>query len=216
MATQTTEDAVAEIWQLFKETDAQFKETAARFKETDAQFKETAARFKETDAKFKETDAKFKETDARLDRRFRQLEGLFGNQWGRLLEALVEPGVLRLFQARDIRVHSLYRRATAHENGSSMEIDLLLENTNEVVAVEVKSQLTVELINDFLSDLAEFHRFFPKYQGYRLYGAVAGLNIPPDVARYGYRRGLFVLSVTGNDMVHILNDTKFMPHDFGW
>ena len=194
MVTQTNEEAVAEIRQLFRETDAQFKEVAARFKET---------------------DSKFKETDERMDRRFRQLEGLFGNQWGRLLEALVEPGVLRLFQGRGIAVHNVYRRALAQVGGNSMEIDLLLENTNEAIAVEVKSQLTVEWINDFLDDLAEFHRFFPKYKGYRLYGAVAGLNVAQDVARYAYRRGLFVLSITGNDMVQIQNDVKFKPRDFG-
>ncbi|MBX3015305.1 MAG: hypothetical protein KF832_27545 [Caldilineaceae bacterium] len=209
--TQSTQEAFAEIRQLFKETNEQFKETDAKFKETDERFKETDARFKETDARL---DRRFQESDERFDRRFRQLEGLFGNQWGRLLEALVEPGVLRLFQTRGIPVHSLYRRAIAQVNGNSMEIDLLLENTNEAIAVEVKSQLTVELVNDFLSDLAEFPHFFPKYSHYRLYGAVAGLNIPQDVARYAYRRGLFILSVTGNDMVHILNDEKFIPYDF--
>lgn len=187
MATQTTEEAVAEIWQLFRETDA----------------------------KFKETDKRFKETDERMDRRFRQLEGLFGNQWGRLIEALVEPGVLRLFQARGIDVHNVYRRALAQVGGNSMEIDLLLENTNEAIVVEIKSQLTVEWVNDFLEELTRFHHFFPKYKGYRLYGAVAGLNVAQDVARYAYRRGLFVLSVTGNEMVQILNDAKFRPQDFG-
>ena len=198
MATQTTEQAVAEIWQLFKETDARFKETAARFKETDAQL-----------------DQRFKETDARLDQRIHQLEGLFGNQWGRLVEALVEPGVLRLFQERGIAVHHLFRRALAQQNGNSMEIDLLLENRTQAVAVEVKSQFGVEDVNEFLNDLAEFRRFFPKYEGYSIYGAVAGLDIAQDVARYAYRRGLFVISVTGNQLVRILNDEKFRPHDFG-
>lgn len=150
-----------------------------------------------------------------MDRRFQQLEGLFGKQWGRLSEALVEPEVLHLFKARSIAVHNVYRRALAQVGGDSMEIDLLLENTNEAIAVEVKSQLTVEWINDFLDKLAEFHHFFPKYKGYRLYDAVAGLNVAQDVSRYAYRRGLFVLSVAGKDMVQILNDAKFSPHDFG-
>ena len=148
----------------------------------------------------------------------RKLEGLFGNQWGRLLEALVKPGVLRLFQTRGIPVHNLYHRAEAHidlqksfvpsshwkmwyktflgnhSNGRTMEIDLLLENTTAAIAVEVKSQMTVEFISDFLDDPAQFHQFFPKYKGYQLYGAVAGLDISPDITRYAYRRGLFVVS----------------------
>ena len=96
-----------------------------------------------------------------------------------------------------------------------MEIDLLLENTTAAIAVEVKSQMTVEFISDFLDDLAQFHQFFPKYKGYQLYGAVAGLDISPDITRYAYRRGLFVLSVTGDDMVQLINDAEFTPHDFG-
>jgi hypothetical protein len=96
-----------------------------------------------------------------------------------------------------------------------MEIDLLLENTDAAIAVEVKSQLTIEFINDFLTDMADFYRFFPKYKGYRLYGAVAGLDLSLDIIRYATRRGLFVLSVNGNDTVRLLNDVTFAPRDFG-
>jgi hypothetical protein len=197
MAKQTNEQAVAEIWQLFRETDAQFKETAARFKDTDA--------------KFKDTDAKFKETDAKL----RRLEGLFGNQWGKLLEALVQPAVLKLFQARGHQVRRLHQRSKARINGKNMEIDLILEDQTEVIAIEVKSIMTVEHISDFLDDLAFFTDFFPLYKGYQLYGAVAGLDVSEDVERYAYRRGLFVLRVTGDDMVQITNDDRFHPRDFG-
>ncbi|MEZ4728029.1 MAG: hypothetical protein R3E79_12940 [Caldilineaceae bacterium] len=203
MAKQTTAEAVAEIWKLFRDTDA-------RFKETDAKFKETDAKFKETDAKFKETDAKFKETDTKL----RRLEGLFGNQWGRLLEALVQPAVLTLFQERGYQVRRLHQRSKTRLNGRTMEIDLILEDQTEVVVVEVKSIMTVEHISDFLSDLAVFTDFFPLYKGYHIYGAVAGLDVSEDVARYAYRRGLFVLRVAGNDMVQIDNDEDFRPRDF--
>lgn len=53
MTEQTTQEAVAEIWRLFKETDARFKETDARL------------------------DQRFRETDDKL----RRLESLFGAQW---------------------------------------------------------------------------------------------------------------------------------------
>ena len=153
MADQTSEPTFTEILELFKET-------ATRFKETDA-------KFKETDAKFKETDAKFKETDARLDRRFRdtdanlrRLENLFVGQWGRLMEALVQPGVLNLFRARGIDVHYVYPRAKSQQNGNTMEIDLLLENATDILIVEVKTTLRVSDIDEFLEDLRQFLHFF--------------------------------------------------------
>lgn len=198
MTEQTTQEAVAEIWRLFKETDARFKETDARLDQ----------RFRETDARL---DRRFRETDDKL----RRLEGLFGTQWGRLMEALVQSNVLKLFQARGHQVHRLHQRSKAQRNGDTMEIDLILEDNSEVIVGEVKSVLKIEDVNAFLADLAEFTDFFPLYQGYQIYGAVAGLEVPADVARYAYRRGLFVLAVTGEGMVTIQNDDKFRPHDFG-
>jgi len=230
MAEQTNQEAVAEIWKLFKETDARFKETDARL---DQRFKETDTRL---DQRFKETDAQIKETDARLDQRFketaaeikataaeikatsanlRRLEGLFGSQWGKLIEALVQPNVLALFQARGHQVHRLHQRSKAQRNGEMMEIDLILEDSIEVIVGEVKSTLSIEDVNGFLVDLAAFTSFFPLYQGYQIHGAVAGLEIPTEVARYAYRRGLFVLAVTGEGFVTIQNDSKFRPRNFG-
>ncbi|MEM7131084.1 MAG: DUF3782 domain-containing protein [Chloroflexota bacterium] len=213
MTKQTNEEAIAEIWQLFKETDARFKETDERLdkriQETDTRLDK---RIQETDTRL---DKRIQETDARLDKRIRQLEGLFGNQWGRLVESLVEPGVLKLFQNRGISVHNLYRRALAQQNGHHMEVDLLLENETEAIAVEVKSSFSIEDVSDFLEEMAQFFHYFSRYQGYKLYGAVAGLDIGSDVTKYAYRRGLFVISITGNNLVQILNDEMFQPRDFG-
>ncbi|MEZ4867988.1 MAG: hypothetical protein R3C14_42060 [Caldilineaceae bacterium] len=208
MADQTTEQTIAEIWQLFKETDAKFKETDAKFKETDSRLDRS---FAETNAEIARTSAEVARTTVNLQK----LEGLFGNQWGRLIEALVQPGVLSLFQQRGHDVRRLHRRSKAQVNGTTMEIDIILEDQTEVIAIEVKTNLTTEDVNDFLDDLAEFTRYFPLYRAYHIYGAVAGLDIPQDVARYAYRRGLFVVSITGSDLVQILNDTKFQPRDFG-
>lgn len=194
MTESTTEAAIAEIWQLFKETDTKFKETDERL-----------------DQRFSETDRQIKETNVQL----RRLEGLFGNQWGRLIEALVQPGVLKLFQNRGHDVRRLHQRSKAQRNGSSMEIDIILEDGNEVVPIEVKSTLTAEAVNEFLADLNEFTDYFPVYKSYRVYGAVAGLDVPQDVERYALRRGLFVLRVSGDEMVEIVNDDEFIPRNFG-
>lgn len=193
MTDPDVKQAVAEIWQLFWETDARLDQ---RFAETDRRMKETAQQMKETDAKL------------------RRLEGLFGNQWGKLIEALVQPSVLGLFQRRGHNVRRLHQRSKAQRNSDTMEINIILEDGNEVVAVEVKSTLTLEAVNEFLLDLHEFNQFFPLYKDYRIYGAVAGLDISSEVERYAYRKGLFVLRVTGEEMIQITNDEKFIPQDF--
>jgi len=234
--TQPWQEAVSEVWQLFKETDARldarfketdarldarFKETDARFKETDARFKETDARFKETDARldarFKETDARFKETDAQIketDRKIRELFGLFGNQWGRMVEALVEPRALAMFRERGIAVHQSFQRVKVKSNGRvKMEIDLLLANQDVVVAIEIKSVLKVEDVDEFLKKMERFLEFFPQYRGYKVYGGVAGLDITENAGKYAYRRGVFVIAATGEGTAKIKNDKKFKPRN---
>ncbi len=223
----TNEEAIAEVWQLFRETAARFKETDAqmdkRSAETDARMDKRSA---ETDARFKETDARmdkrFAETDARMDKRSAEtnkkidkLAGTFGQQWGRLIEALVRPDSIRLFQQRGIQIEFVTPRMKRERGRDTMEIDLLLLNKDELVIIEVKSTLKVDHVQDFLKDLAEFKHFFPEYQAYRVYGAVAGLEIVGQADKMAYRQGLFVLAVTGQDLVEIRNDSKFKPKDFG-
>jgi hypothetical protein len=191
MTDNNWQDAVAEIWQLFKETDARLA------------------------AQFAETDARMAAMSAETDRKFNRLEGIFGMQWGRFVEALVRPGVLALFQAHNIAVENTYTRATGHSGGETMELDLLLVNGTEIVVVEVKNTVSASDVSDFLTDLSQVTRFFPRYKGYTIYGAVAGLEFPHDVRRYAYKQGLFVLAVEGEGLIQLKNDAKFQPKNFG-
>ena len=232
----------ARLEKLFAETDRRFAETDARleklFAETDRRFAETDARlgklFAETDRRFAETDRRLAEDHARAmqriaaleardeqarrvrEREFKALQTLFTGQWGRLIEALVRPDALRLFRERGIPVVHLHRRIESYVDGrKQMEIDLLLENEEEIVVVEVKTSLGIEEVKEFLQKMKRFTEVFSRYKGYRIYGAVAGLDIAEGVDRFAYRRGLFVLAVSGEGLVRILNDEKFRPRDFG-
>lgn len=97
MAKQTEQESAAEIWRLFKETDTKFKEMQV------------------------ELDKRFKATDQKIN----QLSGLFGSQWGKFIEVLVQPNALNLFRQRNVQVNHSFPRAKSHLNGRSMEIDLL-------------------------------------------------------------------------------------------
>lgn len=157
------------------------------------------------------TAAEVQATNANL----RRLKGLFSSQWGRLMEALIQPGLLLLFQARGHQVRRLHQRSKAQHDGDTMEIDVFLEGSTEVIGGEVKSSVGIEEVNTFLTGLAEFTKFFPLYRGYQIYSALAGLEFSAEIARYAYRKGLFVLTVGREDLVTILNDDKFRPHNFG-
>ena len=192
-----------------------FAEIRTLFKETDAKFKETDAKFKETDAKFKETDARIAKMTRENNDRWRRLEGMFGIQWGRMLEALVKPPALRLFQERGIEVHHTYQRLESRINGHTMELDIVLENGKDAVVIEVKSLARVEDVDDLLQDLTDIASFFARFQERRVYGGIAGLEFAEGADRYAYRKGLFVLGLTGEGLVSIKNDEKFRPQNFG-
>jgi Holliday junction resolvase-like predicted endonuclease len=185
---------VQEIWALFRDTDR-------RMKETSEQIREVARRQEETDKEIRGFHEGMKD-----------LRELFTGQWGKLVEALVEPSVLRLFQERGIQVIDTAQRLKTTKNGEQMEIDILATNKDSAIVVEVKTTLKVEDVNDFIIEkLSRFFEFFPKYKGMTLYGAVAGIKIEESADRYAYRKGLFVLTLSGEGMVVILNDEKFRP-----
>ncbi len=225
----------------FQETDVRFQEIAQQFKETDErlakQSLETDRRFQETDERLAkqslETDRRFQETDERLakqsqetderlakqskktDKKMREVMGLFTSQWGKMMEALVKPDALRLFQERGIQVNYCMRRVEARVGGRNMEIDLLLENGQEVIVLEVKTILKGDDVKEFMAEeLGEFLTFFPRYRSYKVYGGVAALDVDEGVDKYAYRNGLFVLMV-GGGVVQIKNDDKFIPKNFG-
>ena len=139
-------------------------------------------------------------------------ENLFTSQWGRLLEALVEPGVVELFQTRGIAVNRSLERPRMRRGGEELEIDLLLVNGDALVVV--KSTLRVDDVRKFLEDLKRFPEFFPEYRGYRRFGAIAALGINESADRHAYRQGLFVLTLGREGLVTLRNDDAFRPLDF--
>jgi len=189
-----------------KERDREIQELKMMFQETDRKFQETDRKFQETAHRFKKTEGLFRQTKARMDE-------LIGH-WGRLMEALVKPDSVRIFQERGIKIREVYPNAEAHRNGDTMEIDLLLVNDSDVLVVEVKTTLKDQYVDDFLEDLATFVDFFPRYKGYHLYGGMAGLDIKDNAGKHAYRSGLFVVEITGEGLVKIKNDDKFRPKDF--
>ncbi len=186
----------------FRETDLQFKETDRKFKETDLQFKETALQFKETALQLKETDRMLKEVGKKI--------GRLGNRLGDFVQEMVKPAVVRLFQERGIDVHEVHSNIYVERHGYAAEIDLLVVNDSEAIAVECKSHLSIEDVNEHLERLSKFKHLLPKYQDVQLSGAVAAMVMPNDVARFAYRKGLYVLAQSG-DTVTIRNDEQFVP-----
>jgi hypothetical protein len=177
----------------------------------------------EADRRAAEADRRAAEADRRAaeaDRRLAQLEQIAANtsrevaglttRWGQFVENLVEPSVVRLFQSRGIAVQETARRLKSQRPGNQMEIDILAIDGNVAVAIEVKSRLSRQDVDDFLARLSRFKQAFPHFSPFDIYGAVAAIEIDEGVDRYAYQRGLFVIRQTG-ETVAIANDVAFRP-----
>ncbi|BDT10306.1 hypothetical protein [Limnospira platensis] len=221
-----------DVWRLLGELIEAQKETERVIKE---QSQETEHRFRETDRRFEETkqllQRQSEESDSRSEtlreRRFRETEriikqqneklnqelGKLGNRLGEFVEWQVRPAVVQLFQQRGIAVNEFHANISVKRFGEALEIDLLVVNSDQAILVEVKSKLSQTDIDEHLERLEKFKRLMPAYRDFKAMGAVAGMVVPEEVARYGYRRGLFVLAQSGDSVV-ILNDDKFRPRQW--
>jgi len=185
---QTSENAIQEVWSLFRKTDA------------------IIDRLSNEVSRVSEEVSRVSEEVSKVSKNVGDLTG----KWGKFVEGLVAPGAVKLFNERGIEVERTSTRNRVRKGGEEMEIDVLIENEECAVVIEVKSTLKVEDVNELIEKLKRFREFFPRYEDSKLIGAVAGIVIEERADRYAYRQGLFVIGQTG-ETVKILNDDKFKP-----
>jgi len=123
---------------------------------------------------------------------------------------MVEPAITRLFATRGIILEDVAARRISRRPGAEMEVDLLAIDNDFAVVVEVKTRLKQSDVDEHLERLTRFKDAFPEYSTKQVLGAVAGMEVPANVAKYAYRMGLFVLAQSGETM-DLLNDSAFQP-----
>jgi hypothetical protein len=206
-----------DILRLFQEADLRFQINERIIKETQ---QETERKSQETDRKFQETDRKFQQTDRFIKDSHKKTSleikavntsiGKLGNRLGEFVEEAVRPSAVRLFRGCGIEVHEVQQNIVANRNGESLELDLLVVNDKDAVAIECKSHLSIDDVNEHLERLDKIKRVLPRYKDNRVLGAVAGMVIPENVARYAIRKGLYVIGQNG-DHLELRNEPVFVP-----
>jgi len=205
----------AEMERIFAEAKLENERRAAEAKlESDrraAELERQAAEAKlESDRRAAEAERSMAELKRTVERTSKAVDSLT-TRWGRFVEELVEPAVLRLFQEKGIDIKEVYPRARVKRQGIAMEIDILGVDDTDLVVVECKSRLSQDDVDEFIEKLTRFKIAFPHYKNYRAYGAVAGIEINEGIDRYAYKKGLFVIKPSG-DTVAIINDADFQPN----
>jgi hypothetical protein len=206
MITETTREpemglTFEKVWAMFQETDRRMRETDRRMQETDRMMQETARRMQETDRRMQETDRKISKLGGRL---------------GELVEHLVAPNILEKFNDMGFRFGKIGLDVLFKDAGLSpvAEVDILLENGDTALAVEVKSKLTADDVQEHVDRMGKLRRYADEHgDRRRLIGAVAAAVIPAGVKPFALKNGVYVLEQTG-DTVCIDVPEGFRPKEW--
>jgi hypothetical protein len=132
----------------------------------------------------------------------------FISPWGRLMRELIEPSIIDLFKARGRECYQFASGIISYRQDPPIKISMIANDDEEIIAVDFKSRLSYEDVDQFISKLERFKFAFSRYENFRLYGAIAGIYINSGVDRYACEKGLFMMKLSG-DTVEIINDANF-------
>jgi hypothetical protein len=201
------------VKELFAESERKSAETERFVKEL---FTESERKSAETERFVKESLAKtsmvIEELGKKVDRMYSNVGGL-NRSLGELIETLIAARLWEKFPKYGL-VRS-YRRVPIYDDTNRMrtDIDILLSNTDKVMAVEVKRELNdKDDVNDNLKRMELIRKYPPAEMGNKeLLGAMAGGVVSPDVMSYAYDSGFYVLELTGETVSLIPPPDGFKP-----
>jgi len=158
----------------------------------------------------------------RVDKMAEKVDRVCGNvgglnrSLGELIETLIAARLWDKFPEYDLK--RAYQRIPLFDekNEIKTDIDILLVNTVMCMAVEVKRELDrMKDINEHIKRMQLTRQYPPELIGKKqLFGAMAGGVVDPDVRKYAYESGFFVLELTG-ESVHLIPPPEgFQPKEF--
>ncbi len=208
------------------ETDRQLRESQAETArqrrdsraETDRLMQELRDSQAETDRQLRESHARTARELEKLSRQAtetrREMGGL-ANKFGSFTEGLAWPSLVKIFRDR-FGLNVIGPRARAFNNGETMELDGFAysnSGTNLVVIAEVKSLLREEHLEALKKKLKLFPRFFPGHEKKKLYGLIAAVDVPEELAQRVLREGLY-LARAHDDTFELVTTDDFKPRSF--
>jgi CRISPR/Cas system-associated exonuclease Cas4 (RecB family) len=153
---------------------------------------------KETERAFQRLAEERKETERQMQRLEKNLGGL-GNSIGEIVEMIVIPGVKEKMNGFG---HTFTMASPGKEyydvDGSRLtEVDLLLENCDEVMVVEVKTQVSIKWVNQHLKRLEILRKKerITGMTGKTMYAAMAGIGFDKEARELAANNGMYLIDV---------------------
>jgi len=144
----------------------------------------------------KETDQQLKANVKQLKELGKQIGGL-SKKFGSFTEGLALPSMTKILRER-FKMEVISPSVRVSKNGIDAEIDVLAyanSEINEVYAVEVKSHLREEGINQLSALMANFRSLFPEHADKKLYGIIAAVDMSEEIKNRVLDAGFYVARI---------------------
>lgn len=184
---ETTLDPKTMSWDDIKQVLA---DTSLKMQENERLIKELRENGKEIDRRMEESDRKLKE-------RMNELNSQFISQSGHIIEGLMEPSAMKMFQDKGYDIDRCWKNFSKYDKsmGKKLEVDLLLLDDEVAIIVEVKINCTKQDIDHFINQMQSFKEICPEYADKEIMLAIAAINYDRDADKYAHEQGLFVIRV---------------------
>jgi hypothetical protein len=205
-----------DVWAVLGEVGEKQRELAASQKETDRQMQESKAEY---DRQMQERDRQMQETDRQMKEQWDKTNkklGDLGNRFGEVVEHLIAPNLIEKLNAMnfDFRISSPNRKYYDRNHQELAEVDVLLENTNIVMAIEIKSKLLASHVQDHIERMDQLRAYADEHNDRRVWlGAVGGALLATDARKAALKAGFYLIEQSG-DTVMISVPEGFKPKEW--
>jgi hypothetical protein len=210
---KTTEDVAKtseDVANLSKRVD-KTSEIAAKTSEVVANLSKRIDKTSEIAAKTSEIVAKTSKEVAKLTKNL----GGIGNSIGKMTEAMFSAELWKKFSVHGFKFTRGSNIKFSVGNTVLAEVDFFMENGEYAMPVEIKTELSIEDVDDHLKRMEKIRRYMDSHKDKRkLVGAVAGAVVSKNVLIYAQKKGFFVLVQAGNSIAIAKTSKDFKPKEW--
>ncbi len=197
------------IGKLAEKTDEKINKLAEK---TDRQIAKTDEKInklaEKTDRQIAKTDEKIDKLTEKTDRQIAKTEKLVGRLakqiggvdkiFGDMAEYVSFTNLERLLHEQaGIAIKGVTKRWRMTHEGRGYEFDLIALGTGVVVAIEVKTTLRSENVDNFSSSMLEFPAIFPEYRHSNIYGGFAYMKAQDGAEDRAHKHGMLTIRAIG-------------------
>jgi len=127
--------------------------------------------------------------------------GGLNNTLGSMVERIMTPALPQKFKPFGFTFDKISTIKWTTNGNVFAEIDGLLENGTQAMAVEVKTTLEIEDINDHLKRMEKIRKYADEHGDKREFlCAIAAMIVKSKPKEYALKKGLFVIEPSGEDV----------------